>query len=640
MAQTDRSEVDALERADRLEQAATRANDLGLFADACRLWERACRYEDAAKAALAAGDPARAMELASRSGNAACEASAVAALAETPELAARTAEKLGDLGRPAAAGRLFLALAEPKRAAAEFERAAAWLDAARAHESAGDPRSAARCLDTAIDGDGSNSTARLALGSLLMRHGRAEPAIRALQQIPEAAPERAAALPILASALGSLGMSEAAREIESEMAKRGVAATPTTGPPASSEADDTVLFGRYRVTAQVARTPTARVFCAMDQLNGEQVAVKIFAASTLSGSGRDALKRFEREAVVLGQLRHPSIVPLRAFIPDGPAVVLAWMAGGSLADLLAGSTLSPARAVEIACAVLGALAEAHRRGILHRDIKPANVLFDSAGAVHLADFGTAHVSDAAATVTSGVIGTLAYMAPEQRSGRPANAKSDIYGVGALLWHALTGAPPGAQLGFLSDELGDRHREIAMRLVAPEQERPESALDARDLLRSVSWPSDAPPPRSKRSEPPPQAAHESARLTALEGARHHDSVLDRDVLVLEASGATLERALAFARADHPALAAVLRLDTETHCIWIDALAGAPLDRPLGPDERRELGEALDALNRAGGTHGAVNREHLVVVGGRVTLRFPLEVPDAPETSDRDALVALS
>jgi serine/threonine-protein kinase len=369
--------------------------------------------------------------------------------------------------------------------------------------------------------------------------------------------------------------------------------------------------------------------------------LKLFAASTLKDAGRDALRRFEGEAVALGKLRHPSIVPLRAFLPEGPAVVLAWMAGGSLADMLSAAPLSPARAVEITHAVLGALSAAHRRGILHRDIKPANVLFDEAGAAYLADFGTAHVSDSAVTVTAGVIGTLAYMAPEQRAGVPANIQSDIYGAGALLWHALTGAPPGAGLSFLSPELGPEHRAIAERLVATEDQRPSDAEAALALLRSVSWPRQVPPPRAGTARAEPQKRRESVRLESLGDARFRDVLLGRTVLVLDADETTLERALAFARADHPNLAAILALRPDDHTLWVEAFDPSPLTRALSDAELSELGEALAALHRAGGVHGEVSAASLAERGGRVMLRFPGKpAPSADAQTDLGDLAALA
>ena len=138
------------------------------------------------------------------------------------------------------------------------------------------------------------------------------------------------------------------------------------------------LFGRYEVLREVASSPSARVVECVDTVRTEHVAVKIFAGYDARGAGRDALARFEREVRVLGALDHPNVLPLRDYLPEGPALVLAWMTGGTLDDMLRKEPIAPARAVEIAVAVLSALGEAHRVGVLHRDVKPANVLFDDA----------------------------------------------------------------------------------------------------------------------------------------------------------------------------------------------------------------------------------------------------------------------
>jgi serine/threonine-protein kinase len=618
-----------LEGLDRLEEAARVAEEIGRWRDATRLWERACHFDKAALAALAGNDPAHAVELAARSTDVAVEEKAVAALAAAPDLARQVAFRLAELGRPATAGRIQSALGEHALAAEAFERAARWTLAAKSHERAGDPRRAAKCLETALEIDANDEPARLSLGALLARHGKHEQALRILQRVKSDAPERGPALTLLRRSLAALGMTEGVAEVEREMNALGVAldAEPAERSSVHNALGGEVLFGRYRTEEQIARTPTARVYRARDLVTSELVAVKLFAASTLRDAGRDALRRFEREAVVLGKLRHPAIVPLAAFVPDGPAVVLAWMAGGSLADRLATGVLSPARSVEVASAVLTALSEAHRRGILHRDIKPANVLFDEAEAAYLADFGTAHVSDAAVTVTAGIIGTLAYMAPEQRRGQPANVSSDVYGVGALLWHALTGAPPDAKLPFLSSELDERHRAIAHRLVGSEAERPDNADAARALLASVRWPTEVPPTRAV--SPASERRRPSGRLEPHPGGGYVDLVLGRRVLVLEGTASNLERVLAFARADHPGLESVLAHKPEDRSVWLESLDKSRA--PLAERDRAFLSEALGALHRSGGFHGAVDAEHLAWRGDQPVLCFP----SAPYTSGAEA-----
>jgi serine/threonine-protein kinase len=627
--------VRELEALDQLEDAATLAEQSKLWSDAARLWERACRYDRAATAALEASDAALAVELAARGSDTNIEQRAVMALAAEPDRARQVAARLVDLGRPRTAGELQLALREFAAAAAAFERAARWTQAAEAHERASDPRRAASCLETALAMDDSNHAARLALGALLARHGRNEQAARVLQRVPKTATERGQALSILKRVLAALGMRESSAEVDRELEALGVAPESVRPAPNPNATSGEVLFGRYATEEQIARTPTARVYRAKDLVTSRTVAVKLFAAATLRDAGRDALKRFEREAVVLGKLRHPAIVPLVAFVPDGPAVILEWMAGGSLADHLASGTLSPARAVEVASSMLSALGEAHRRGILHRDIKPANVLFDAAGAAYLADFGTAHVSDAAVTVTAGIIGTLAYMAPEQRAGQPANVASDVYGVGALLWHALTGAPPEAGLPFLSSELSASHQAIAERLVAAEAERPSNTDAARELLASVRWPVGVPTPRAHSAHP--TAARAGGRLEPREGGLFWDTLLGRYVAVFEANASTLERLLSFARADHPGLASILVHRPEENVVWVEAFSEAA--GALSTADREFLRDALGALHRAGGFHGAVGTAQLGRRGGRAMLGFPAELLTSGGPADLEGLERL-
>lgn len=633
------TELEALVRDDRLEEAAELAERLGEPARAAELWERACDYERAARAALAAGEPDRALGLAARSEARDLVERAISALSQDRERAAQVARSLADAGQARVAARLGLAIDDPRGAALDFERAGDLLEAASAFERAGDGRNAARCLEAELARDAGSEIARLRLGSLLAAHGRLRAASRILQQIPAGAVERREALPVLKRALEGLGLDGSAREVEREMRAIGIEKQPPVPAPSAGRDDRERLFGRYEVVRRIATTPTARVYEAIDRVGGARVAVKVFAAAGIEQSGRDALLRFEREARVLGQLRHPAIVPLIDWLPAGPAVVLAWMPGGSLADLLARGPIAPARGVEIVSAVLAALGEAHRRGILHRDIKPANVLFDDAGAAHLADFGTAHVSDSATTVTSGVIGTLAYMAPEQRAGAPADIQSDIYGAGALLWHALTGAPPGADLPFLSDDPGEPARAVARRLVAAAAQRPADAREAREALASVEWPRQVPPARPVQRAARAPEPHRSERLEPLGGARFRDTLLGREVLVLQADAPTLERVLPFARADHPALAAVLRHVPADGTVWIEVPRGKPLDRPLGEAELAGLGEALEALHRAGSFHGRVDRRHVVLAGGRAVLCFPLEPLGRSAEDDQAALAAL-
>jgi hypothetical protein len=179
---------------------------------------------------------------------------------------------------------------------------------------------------------------------------------------------------------------------------------------------------------------------------GRPVALKRLALHGSAAELAAARARVRREAEVLARLDHPAIVRLLDVLDDGDDVVLvmAHLGGGSLADRVRESgPLAPGEVRAIADALLPALAAAHRAGVVHRDIKPANVLFDDAGRAHLSDFGVARLAGATAglTHTGAVVGTPAYMAPEQARGDEAGPPADVFALGATLAFALTGASP-------------------------------------------------------------------------------------------------------------------------------------------------------------------------------------------------------
>ena len=641
--------------------------------------EEACDFAGAARHALAADEPRRAAHLAALAGDDALSQRALDHLADhgPREQALAAAVDLAARGFHRHAAALYDRVGAHLDAAAAFSAGGDAVRAAASYERAGRPADGARALEAALRRHPERDDHRVALGRLLARHGKLEGAVRALQQIDPRSPERAAALPDLFRCLESLNLHEAAREVRDEMRALGVdeaaaasSSAPRSIPPAPNAAP--VLFGRYEVVREVAATPHARLVEAVDRLTGERVAVKVFATSA-AGAGRDAWIRFEREARSLMLLRHPNVVPLRAYHPESGAMVLTWMAGGSLADKLAAEPIAPARAAQIAAAVLGALGEAHRLGILHRDVKPSNILFDEAGSPHLSDFGAAHLGDLSSTATAGAIGTFAYMSPEQRLGRPATLASDLYGAGAVLAEMLTGEPPlGVTWGDRNEdtdatslqdhhpELGPAHEALLRRLTAADpSKRPADAFEAGRELSALPWPARLPPKQEARPRAPSvrPAAIESARLgptlrvpSGAPGASGEmlgrDSWMDRDVIVLPLDDAELARARAFARAGHPALPCVLRADLTAREIWIAPALGEPLrTRAMGltRGQRRRLAEAIDALHAAGGAHGRIDADHLHVVAGDVTLAYPIagapaEVSRAAE-ADRAALAAL-
>ncbi len=158
-------------------------------------------------------------------------------------------------------------------------------------------------------------------------------------------------------------------------------------------------------------------------------------------------KRFEHEAKMAARLTHPNIVAVFDFGVEAgvPFLVMERLPGTTLGDVLADGPLGFGEAEELGLQLLDALASAHRSGMLHRDIKPRNVLVAGPGIWKLGDFGIAKsievADDPGLTATGLVVGTPAYLPPERLAGRPATVASDIYGVGVVLYQALSGHSP-------------------------------------------------------------------------------------------------------------------------------------------------------------------------------------------------------
>jgi serine/threonine-protein kinase len=187
----------------------------------------------------------------------------------------------------------------------------------------------------------------------------------------------------------------------------------------------------------------AVVYKALDPRFMREVAIKVLPAQFTHDPTFRA--RFEREAQAIASLEHPAIVPVYDFgeHEQQPFLVMRYMPGGSLADRLQDGPLSLAQSAFIVRRIAAGLEMAHGQGVIHRDLKPGNILFDLDGNPHLADFGIAKLVEATSTFTgSAVIGTPAYMSPEQaKGGQPVDGRSDIYALGVILYEMITGRAP-------------------------------------------------------------------------------------------------------------------------------------------------------------------------------------------------------
>ena len=210
-----------------------------------------------------------------------------------------------------------------------------------------------------------------------------------------------------------------------------------------------ILGERYELGAMIGTGGMADVYLAQDVRLNRQVAIKILR----SDLARDPsfVTRFNKEALSVAALNHPGIVSVydsgKEDSPSGamPYIVMEYVEGKTLRELVnKGERFALNRAVEITEGILIALQYSHKNGIIHRDIKPGNIMITDNGDVKVMDFGIARaLADTGATMTStwNIIGTAQYLSPEQATGTQADARSDLYSVGCLLYELLAGRPP-------------------------------------------------------------------------------------------------------------------------------------------------------------------------------------------------------
>jgi tRNA A-37 threonylcarbamoyl transferase component Bud32 len=201
-------------------------------------------------------------------------------------------------------------------------------------------------------------------------------------------------------------------------------------------------IGRYEIKAELGRGGMATVYQAYDPRFEREVAIKVLPREMLHDP--QFRVRFEREAKTIAMLDHPAIVPVYDFgEEDGqPYFVMRFMNGGSLSDRLKNGPIPLSDVARLYERLAPALDEAHAKGIIHRDLKPGNILFDQHDEPYISDFGIAKLSESQTNVTgSAIVGTPAYMSPEQAQGEGIDGRSDIYGMGVILFEMLTGQQP-------------------------------------------------------------------------------------------------------------------------------------------------------------------------------------------------------
>lgn len=677
--------IAALARKGEHRAAAQLALSSGNALRAAELYAEVWDWEAARAAAERAGEPALAYRYAVSSNDAASIARALEALLGDDVHASAAAEHARSRGRHHDAARLLEAAGDLPGAAEAFVAAGELFDAACCHEALGAYREAGKLYELRIKEAPEDARAALRLARILASFGRYKPAVAALQRA-EADPEQAAgALRMMVACFAALQMDEAAgrclerlrahdpdvpvsvRDYLERTYGHGEGLVALQRESVRAE----LLAGRYQPLETLGAGATGRVLRARDTFYDRDVAVKVL---TVGGGerGRDAYARFAREARIATALDHPNIVRVLEFHPSGPFLVMELMAGGTLESRLqpAGQRLPLEVVAHVLRSLTAALGAVHQRGITHRDVKPANVFFGATGEVKLGDFGASHLADLSATLTSAMVGTLAYMAPEQvTGGGQPSAATDLYALGVVAFQMLTGGLPFTGPDFVTQHLSEAPPRVSERapilgthfdalvdalLRKDPSERIADANALHERLAELRWldpehdalsvaaPGARPAtPRAEAPVSPPEATTSPARfvpLTADEQARkqpwqppgvpalHRDTLLQREVQIVSVDAGRARELVALAEADHPHVQAVFDVDLERGEALLEWPRAVPLsEAQLAPERRTrvkgELRSALAALHERGLAHGRVDARHAWVGTGRALLMLP-------------------
>ncbi|HRF97667.1 MAG TPA: serine/threonine-protein kinase, partial [Aggregatilineales bacterium] len=203
--------------------------------------------------------------------------------------------------------------------------------------------------------------------------------------------------------------------------------------------------GGFTVLDRIGRGGMATVYRAHQSAMNRDVALKVIEVDDLLERGTEFRNRFAQEAAVVASLEHIHVLPVYDYGIHENVLYLAMrlLRGGTLSEIMNKGRIPISRSVELFSQVARGLAYAHSKGVVHRDLKPSNIMLDDAGNAHLTDFGLAKWIHGTENITrtGNIVGTPAYMSPEQLRGDGVDHRSDIYSMGIILYQMLTGKPP-------------------------------------------------------------------------------------------------------------------------------------------------------------------------------------------------------
>jgi serine/threonine-protein kinase len=690
---SDEHSIEALIAAGRHGDAARAASAAGDHARAAEIYEKLWDFRGALGAAHAGGDLARALRYAIELGDDAAVAEALGRLTATDSGASTALEVLTRLRRHAEAAPLAERLGDTARAIELYTRAHKDLDAARLLEAQGRDRDAGRLLERALDLASATERAaiQLALGRILARRGAYPEATRLLQDARKDPALRPEAQRHLIATLAAMGLRDGARDVLLELRALDPSVPADLDQVLRSWRDETaerktgrdreVVANRFRLDKLLGAGASGRVFLAIDEVAGKTVAIKMFFAAGTRGGA--VYERFVREARLASTLRHPSLVEVYDVSVERGFLVMEYLPGGSLAQrLAAGERLTAVQVRRMALDLIAGLEAAHHRGVVHRDVKPANVFFDARGTAKLGDFGVAHLVDLGQTQTGGLIGTLAYMSPEQITGAPISIAADLYALGVTLFEAVTGRLPFLGPDFVAQHLGEPAPSatsiapelaagwdplLANLLVKNPRDRTPTLGDLRHQLETLDLggqPRLGPrrhsitgaPPLAELAEPGearPRYQFETPLGTTpiSELTRAVDAVLDRSVVIerfdaSDEAARALDRARLLGRAQSPFVQRALGLDRTARIAVFEAPAGASLaDAPpqLPPAETvrmlKRLARAAAAIHDLGGSHGAISPRTIVLDDGAVPTVLAAGLGPVTESTPKGDVAAI-